>query len=82
LITVQAMCIGFSGTMPVSYLLWMRSMAAIGLMHLIFARRAPASTLEKPVDAAPASRAPQAGFDLGKAVALTAPAPRFPNLMR
>jgi hypothetical protein len=81
LITVQSMCIGFSGTMPVSYLLWMRSMAAIGLMHLIFARKAPAATSVKAAVAAE-GRTPQPGFDLGKAVSLAAPTPRFPNLMR
>jgi hypothetical protein len=99
LITVQSMCIGFSGTMPVSYLLWMRSMAAIGLMHLLFARKAPAATLTR-ANIAPEGRSPppqspsqpalqsqsasqaQPTFDLGKAVSLTAPTPRFPNLMR
>jgi hypothetical protein len=81
LITVQSMCIGFSGTMPVSYLLWMRSMAAIGLMHLIFARKAPAATSARAAVAAE-GRTPQPSFDLGKAVSLTAPTPRFPNLMR
>jgi hypothetical protein len=96
LITVQSMCIGFSGTMPVSYLLWMRSMAAIGLMHLIFARKAPTVAsasavvaakarvpdVQSPEGRTPEVRSPQANFDLGRAVALTAPTPRFPNMMR
>jgi hypothetical protein len=37
--TVQTMCIGFEGEIPNSYVVWMRSIAAIGLLHLLFARR-------------------------------------------
>jgi hypothetical protein len=50
--TVQTMCIGFEGEIPNSYVVWMRSIAAIGLLHLLFARRrdqaAPAPTVLEP----------------------------------
>jgi hypothetical protein len=39
LVTAQTLCMGFGGTIPIAYIVWSRSMAAIGLMHLIFARR-------------------------------------------
>ena len=67
LATVKTLCIGFEGTMPISYVLWMRSMAAIGLMHLIFAR----STASLPVKQERASSA-----------VLPVVGPRFPNLLR
>ncbi|HEY0341329.1 MAG TPA: hypothetical protein VGC34_11035, partial [Steroidobacteraceae bacterium] len=84
LVTAQPLCLGFGGTMPVSYLVWMRSMAAVGLMHVLFARVAPAAS--RPTALAPAAertgRAPAASLDLPVPLALAAPTPRFPNLMR
>ena len=81
LATVQSMCIQFEGTVPVSYILWLRSMAAIGLLHLMFAR-------ERAEHHAPASEhrevrteaLPEPAF-LGPC-SLRGPMPRFPNLMR
>jgi len=72
LATVQPLCLGFGGTMPIAYVLWLRAMAAIGLLHLCFARsRAPAvETQERP-----------AAVGL-PAVAFAEPVPRFPNLLR
>lgn len=69
LITAQCLCIGFEGTIPIAYVLWLRSMAAIGLLHVMFARRQDA--------VAPAAIPTNAGA-LPAAMAL----PRFPNLMR
>ena len=66
LITVQSLCIGFEGELSISYVTWMRSLAAVGLLHLLFARRTAAS-----VD----SPAPSG------VVMPTLPV-RFPNLMR
>ena len=43
LVTAQTLCMGFGGTIPIAYIVWSRSMAAIGLMHLIFARRLTSS---------------------------------------
>ena len=37
--TVQYLCIDFEGEIPTSYVNWMRSLAAIGLMHLMLARK-------------------------------------------
>lgn len=88
LATLQPLCLGFGGTMPVSYLLWMRSMAAIGLMHMIFARKAHPGTAGS--QAAVAAENPLTLRTLEprrlqvstNAIALPAPAPRFPNLLR
>jgi hypothetical protein len=89
LVTAQPLCLGFGGTMPISYLVWMRSMAAVGLMHLIFARAAPAAVRpkvatapESPAAAPPDRPAAPASFGLGSSLALPAPTPRFPNLLR
>jgi hypothetical protein len=71
--TIQLLCLGFGGTMPVSYIQWMRAMAAIGLMHLFFAR----SSVKPHIVDPPADNVLQA------ANALALPAgPRFPNIMR
>jgi hypothetical protein len=37
--SVQPLCLGFGGQMPVSYVIWLRSVAAVGLLNLVFARR-------------------------------------------
>lgn len=74
LATVQPLCLGFGGTMPVSYLLWMRSMAAIWLIHLVFARAAAAASA--------LACAQEPDRDEGVSVTLAAVAPRFPNLLR
>lgn len=74
LVTIQCLCIGFEGTIPTSYVLWLRSMAAIGLLHLVCARAAsarPGATAMSP-QLAPAEVATNRG----------ATAPRFPNMMR
>ena len=68
LATLKTLCIGFEGTMPISYVLWMRSLAAIGLMHLVFARTTTARAAVT-TDPAPST-------------ALPALSPRFPNLLR
>lgn len=39
-VTVYAFAIGSEGTIAVAYVVWLRSVAAIGLMHWLFARRA------------------------------------------
>jgi len=70
-VTVESMIHGFEGSFASSYVVWMRSVAAIGLLHLCFAkvpvtgsrREREASTSDDGVD----------GFALGD---------RFPNLLR
>ena len=70
LVSAQSLCMGFGGTMPNSYVLWARGMAAIGLMHLCFAR---SGRRDVEISEQLPSRAP---------VALDLPVPRFPNLLR
>jgi hypothetical protein len=38
LATVQYLCMGFEGAISVSYISWMRSIAAIGLLHMLLAK--------------------------------------------
>jgi O-antigen polysaccharide polymerase Wzy len=70
--TVQPLCMGFGGTMPISYVIWLRSMAAIGLMHLLFSRAAAPQAAASPIVAGEPRAVPvRAG-----------PGPRFSNMMR
>lgn len=96
LVTAQTLCMGFGGTIPVAYIVWSRSMAAIALMHLIFARRpavAAEMTVSEVADDARASdpaaerlprpaRYPAPVGELGAGTRLALPGPRFPNMMR
>src|SRR5262249_22454535 len=68
LATVQYLCVGAEGVMQVSYICWVRSVAAILLLQLLLARRA-----------SPAAPTPAAGR-ISNAPQLALP--RFPNLMR
>ena len=77
LATAQSLCIEFEGTIPVSYVLWLRGMAAIGLLHLLFARRGRL-TAPAPASVAPEPEQQPAGLALLPRIS----APRFPNLMR
>jgi hypothetical protein len=96
LATVNGLCLGFEGSIAISYVVWLRSIAAVGLLHLLFARRqasagSPAEPLS-PVIAAPATRVPAAGVPtIGvPAIGVSAAAqladapllPRFPNILR
>jgi hypothetical protein len=85
--TAQTLCLGFGGGLPVSYIVWLRSLAAIGLLHLLFARR----TSEDPARAS--GELPQVGSveaetsavvraQSGVGTATPVFAPRFPNLLR
>jgi hypothetical protein len=76
LATVQYLCWGFEGVMSVSYISWMRSMAAIGLLHMLLA---------KPLNARQSAQLPQDPRSPPSTPGLTpalAPLPRFPNLLR
>jgi hypothetical protein len=67
LATVKYICLGFEGTMAVAYVLWLRSMGAIGLLHIVLAQRA-----NRAIDAVtPGDWSNEA-----------TPLARFPNLMR
>jgi len=76
LATAKTLCLGFEGTMPIAYILWMRSLAAIGLMHLAFAR----ALVSTPTSVQP--RVKERMENPGPTAALPAPVPRFPNLLR
>jgi hypothetical protein len=65
-VSIQTLCVGFEGELPLTYVVWLRSLAAIGLMHLVLARRATATALNP-------------GSSLS---AIARPTPRFPNVMR
>jgi len=84
--TVQPLCMGFGGTMPISYVIWLRSMAAIGLMHLVFARKvAPAVAASTAVAASAGASAGEGGprSPQSRELALRpAPVPRFSNMLR
>ncbi len=67
-ITIQQVIHGFEGTIAVSYVVWLRSLAAIGILHVLFARN-PIAAIR---------------FDGGRTQAPPRAAPvaaRFPNLM-
>jgi hypothetical protein len=84
--TVQTLCMQFGGTMPISYVIWLRSMAAIGLMHMVFARKvAPAEVASTEVSVSTEVSADEGDsrFPQPRKLALRpAPAPRFSNMMR
>lgn len=67
LATVDGMCLGFEGSIAIAYVVWLRSLAAVGILHVLLARRHPAAD-------APAAAVP-ARTNIGAAL-------RFPNLMR
>jgi hypothetical protein len=75
LTTVRYVCLGFEGSIAVAYIIWLRSLGAIALLHLFLARQAPETS------AAVDSQAndPQANPER---IQLRAGAARFPNLMR
>jgi hypothetical protein len=74
LATVQYLCWGFEGATNVSYVVWLRSLAAIGILHLLLARRAE-----------PHGRSPVPVINEQSVLPVqpvVAGATRFPNLMR
>ena len=76
--TVQPLCLGFGGTMPVSYVIWLRSTAAIGLLHVMFARRV---WVARPADASADPRMGSRADSSEAADPMAAPAPapaRYP----
>lgn len=53
-VTIYAVCIRFEGSIATGYATWLRSLGAIGLLHLIFARTAvPASSRSAPLTPTP-----------------------------
>lgn len=75
--TVQNMCLGFEGEIPSTYSVWLRSLAAIGLLHAAFARSTATS------DAAGQQRVRIHGTGSGVSNSLSPADPRrrFPNVL-
>ncbi len=71
-VTMQALVLGFESTIAAQYVVWMRSMLAIGLLHLVLARRSGAESSEA---------GDQTGNGSPRPDAMSAAVP-FPNLMR
>jgi hypothetical protein len=67
LATVQYLCQGFEGATSVSYISWFRSLAVMGILHVLLARRAAAQQVSEPA--------------LAKDMAVRQAA-RFPNTMQ
>lgn len=66
-VTIRLMVLGFESSIAAEYVMWLRSMAAIGLLHLLLARRTAGGAAtggEEPAAEVPAAALP------------------FPNLMR
>ncbi len=73
LATIYYLCWGFEGSMDVSYVSWVRSLAAIGIFHLLFAR---------PVAAATATEVASDRSGSLSLAPVSAAIGRFPNVMR
>ena len=69
LATIKYVCLGFEGSIAIAYVTWLRSLAAVGLLHLLLARR----RYEVVPTARPIS-------DNGPVLA--GRVPQFPNLLR
>jgi hypothetical protein len=78
LATVGTLCLQFEASVSVTYVVWIRSLAAIGLLHLLFNR---------PAGSAPAGHATARDTAIGADAATKAPVPagralpRFPNML-
>jgi len=71
--TVYTLCLGFESAMAITYVVWLRSMAAIGILHVLLARTATAVPV--PVQAS-------CGTLPAKPQQEPAPTVRFPNVLR
>jgi hypothetical protein len=80
LATIQNLCMAFEGELPLCYVVWLRSLAAIALLHLLFARRV---TVAVDRAAEPRGEDPAAGVPrLAGLGSQNPPSLRFPNVMR
>lgn len=68
LVTMKTLCFGFGGSIALSYIVWLRALAAIGLLHLMYSR--PSQALN------PGRSSSQPAIAFGQ------PVPRFSNLLR
>jgi hypothetical protein len=70
ILTIKLLILGFESVINVQYSIWMRTMLAVGLLHVLFARRpsAPRANSTVVVVPDPPGTAPAMG-------------PRYPNLL-
>jgi hypothetical protein len=69
LVCIKALCLGFERGIGLSYVVWLRGLAAVGLLHLVFARAAASGpTAANATESGPAPALPST--------------PLFPNLLR
>jgi hypothetical protein len=52
-VTIKQLIVGFEGAIAPGYVVWLRSLAAVGILHLIFARVPVVSRLFQPNNARP-----------------------------
>jgi hypothetical protein len=70
-LTIKQLIWGFEGEIAAIYVVWLRSLAGIGVLHLLFARvRVPARWVQSPKAGASAANADQPRSDR-----------RYPNLL-
>ncbi|MEP7244946.1 MAG: hypothetical protein ABI885_14875 [Gammaproteobacteria bacterium] len=70
--TAQCLCMGFGGSIAMSYVIWLRSLGAIGILHLLLARRSGPQQ--------PRARSEHRDTGMAEAFAPVALA-RFPNVL-
>jgi O-antigen polysaccharide polymerase Wzy len=71
MITIKTLCFAFGGSIALAYIVWLRGLAAVGLLHLMFSRRTPVKERN-----AVALRA------ISPEGAVMLPVPRFTNILR
>ncbi|HUI59826.1 MAG TPA: hypothetical protein VLX90_06370 [Steroidobacteraceae bacterium] len=92
LATVKYACLGFEGSIAIAYIVWLRSLGAIALLHLMLARQRtfasgrlgdPPQTPGHAAQARLPGSLPAAGTAAAAAlIPCKVPAPRYPNLLR
>jgi hypothetical protein len=83
LVSIMQLCLGFGGNTAVSWVLWLRAVAAIGLLHALFARPTAARPViesSAPLPTNVPDAVPKQGTDLLQA--RSAGVPLLPNMMR
>jgi hypothetical protein len=75
LATIQYLCWGFEGVISVSYISWIRSLAAIGLLQLLLAKRGANAAATAAADTSPLLVAPE------RLPAIPAAGPRSANFL-
>jgi hypothetical protein len=58
-VTIKGVCMGFEGSIAIAYVVWLRSLAAVAVLHLIFARAAPGPVAAGAADSRAPALAPQ-----------------------